>query len=430
MELAATPEVSPEESSLPSRWSLRSSARLYMSLLLVGSTMGLWAGYVWPGLVAFKGQAPAVLVPLAFYLAALAAWVALRPRPLTGGWSLAFLGTLSLAWVVNLVLFYAHGDLFTHLAWLFVPILGMLAIRPPRASEGISALKALAWSISVVLVATFTLEKAGVLTEKFQPAGIINFDEHYYWLPVNDILEIDGRWPGPFGHNGYTAMMAAFIIVIAFVPWQKSSWVFLVVGSFNLLITSGRASAGAAAAGIVIIAMLTRTGPLARLSRRLRLPFGLVMLVVGLVVMFSGRSGLTGRQNIWPGFVELWRTSPWIGVGTSGISVSGGITQEFGHAHSLYLDLLARYGLIAFATVITALAIGVGIAVVAGLSGLPGPLAIIVTYLVTGVTEPRNDWVNPGTNVLMVVVCVMTASAYLRERGAADTLGHTDIDME
>lgn len=392
-------------------WAPRASARLYVSLLLTGSVAGLWAGYLWPNQVVFKGQAPAVLVPLALYVASFISWLYLARRRVARGWLLAFLVALSAAWAVNLVMFYVHGDLFTHLVWLFVPILVMLALKPPTVAEGLSALRALAWSVSVVLVVTFLLEVAGVLSEKYQPSGIIEFDEQYYWLPVNDLLGIEGRWPGPFGHNGYTAMMGAFIIVIASAAWSRSSWVFLGVGAFSLLVTSGRASAGAAAAGIVIIGMLTQSEPLARISRPIRLILGGLALVLGAVVMFMGKSGLTGRQNIWPGFVDLWQTSPWVGVGTSGVAVSGGVTQEFGHAHSLYLDLLARYGLITLVMVVGALTIGVGIAVAAGLRGVPGPLAIMVTYLVTGVTEPRNDWVHPGTNVLMVVVCVTIAGA-------------------
>ena len=421
MEQVATQHQVDVEGSFAERWSLRDSARPYLALLLVGSVMGLWGGYLWPNQPIFKAQAAAVLIPVGFNLLAVSAWFYLMPRRPVRGWPLAFLGAVGIAWVVNLALFYVHDDLFNHVVWFFIPILAMLALKPPSVAEGLSALRALAWSISVVLVVTLVLELAGLLSEKHQPEGIIDFDEAYYWLPINDALGIEGRWPGPFGHNGYTAMMGAFIIVIAFAAWSRSSWIFIGVGAFTLLITSGRASAGAAAAGIVVIAMLTETGPAARISRRVRIAIGAVALVGGAVFMYSGKSGLTGRQTIWPAFVELWQTSPWIGVGSSGIAVSGGITQDFGHAHSLYLDLLARYGIVAFVFVFGAMAIGLGIAAVAGWRGLPGPLAVLVAYFVTAVTEPRNDWVHPGTYVLLVLVCVLIAGAALRERPKATT---------
>jgi O-antigen ligase len=321
---------------------------------------------------------------------------------------------LVLAWIANIVSFNIHNDAFTYGALLFVPILAMINLKPPTASEGVSVLLGLAWAVTVVLVGTRVAESLGLIDVKDQPLGIIEFDESYYWLPLNDLVGIDGRWPGPFGHNGYTAMMGAFLIVIAVVFWTRSSWVFLSVGTLTLLVTSGRASAGAAAAGIVLYGMFTNKGPFTRIAPLLRIIGGIVVLTAGFAVLLSGRSGLTGRQNIWPAFWDLWLTSPVVGVGSSGISTSGGITEQYGHAHSMYLDLLARNGIIAFALVVTALAIGVGITIAAALRGNPGPLALLTAYLIVALTEPRNDWLHPGTYVLMVVVAVFTAGASLQ----------------
>jgi O-antigen ligase len=291
----------------------------------------------------------------------------------------------------------------------------MVGLKPPTWHEGRLAFLALAWAITSILAITRLLEMTGLLPVKFQPPGIIQFDTEYYWLPINHALGIEGRWPGPFGHNGYTAMMGAFIIVIAVAFWSRSSWVFIPIGVFTLVITSGRASVGAAVVGLILIAMMTTTGRLGRVPRKWRVPLGLVVLLLGGLVLFGGKSGLTGRQVIWPAFLDLWKTSPWTGVGGGGIAVSGGITQQFGHAHSMYLDLLVRDGVFAFATVMVALAIALGITLVAGFRGRPAPLAILAAFLITGITEPRNDWLHPGTDVLMVVLCVMTAAVALRQ---------------
>lgn len=396
------------------RWSPAVSARPYLSVLVVGMVLGLWAGYLWPGRAVVFGQSPAVLIPFASFTVALVLWWLLRERTRTGGWRLAFSGVLVLAWIANIVSFNIHNDAFTYGALLFVPILAMINLKPPTASEGVSVLLGLAWAVTVVLVGTRVAESLGLIDVKDQPLGIIEFDESYYWLPLNDLVGIDGRWPGPFGHNGYTAMMGAFLIVIAVVFWTRSSWVFLSVGTLTLLVTSGRASAGAAAAGIVLYGMFTNKGPFTRIAPLLRIIGGIVVLTAGFAVLLSGRSGLTGRQNIWPAFWDLWLTSPVVGVGSSGISTSGGITEQYGHAHSMYLDLLARNGIIAFALVVTALAIGVGITIAAALRGNPGPLALLTAYLIVALTEPRNDWLHPGTYVLMVVVAVFTAGASLQ----------------
>jgi len=86
----------------------------------------------------------------------------------------------------------------------------------------------------------------------------------------------------------------------------------------------------------------------------------------------------------------------------------------------MYLDLLTRNGIIAFSLVMAALALGLGIAFVAALRGQPGPLALLSAYLVTAITEPRNDWLHPGVLVLMAIICVMIAAAFLQGRRRAD----------
>ena len=393
----------------------RSSAVFYLTALAWGAIFGLWAGYLRPGTPVLWGQSLAVLVPIAAFIGAVIFWVLLKSRDALRGWPLAFVCVLGVAWLANLVSFRFHGDAFTYGALAFVPILVMMTLKPPTAKEGTSTLILTAWAVSFVLAATRMLQIVGLVPVKNQPSNVIDFDEQNYWLPLNDFLGIDGRWPGPFSHNGYTAMMGAFVIVIAIAFWTRASWVFLTVGVLTLVVTSGRASAGAAALGIVIYAMFTRQGPVGRMSRVWRILIGASVLAGGVLVLFSGSSGLTGRQNIWPAFWELWLTAPFIGVGSSGIAASGGLTESFGHAHSMYLDLLARNGALVFCLVMVALAIGVGVSLAAAMRGQPGLLALLAAYLVTAITEPRNDWIHPGSLVLMTILCVLTSAAFLRE---------------
>jgi len=129
--------------------------------------------------------------------------------------------------------------------------------------------------------------------------------------------------------------------------------------------------------------------------------------------MFLRPAGLTGRERIWPAFLELWSESPWIGVGGSGFATGNEITQQFGHAHSLYIEELARSGLIGFVAQFVALGIGVFIAARAAGIGYPGPLAVMVAYFVTGITEPRNNWIEPSATWFLLLLMVLAASAQL-----------------
>jgi len=227
-------------------------------------------------------------------------------------------------------------------------------------------------------------------------------------------LGIDGRWPGPFGHNGDTAMMGALLIVIAVSYWTRASWVFIAVGGFTLLLTDGRASIGAAIAGSVVLVVFAREGRIARIPRGVRIGGGLAVLVAGAAFMYSRSAGSTGRDTFWPAFLKLWESSPFVGIGTSGISISGGVTEQYGHAHNLYIDELARYGLLGFLTQFGAIALGVVIAFLAANRGVAGPLAILTAYLVTGITEPRNGWMSPSVTGMLVILAVVTAGVALR----------------
>lgn len=400
---------------------MRASGTIYLCILAVGIVLEQYANYLWFEEPILKGQAANIVVGFVSFGLALLAWLRLAPRASASGGLRMFLIAMTAAWAVHLLLYEVHADAYNYTSFLYVPILLMLWFKPPTLPEARTALIAFAWTTSAVLVLTRILETTGALAIKSQPQGVITFDEERYFLPLNDVLGISGRWPGPFGHNGDTAMMAAFLIVIAFAFWSRASWVFIIVGAFTFLITDGRASIGATAAGLLVIGMLTSKGPLSRIQRKWRIVAGISLLVIGGLYMFARPAGLTGRENIWPAFLDLWKTSPAIGVGGSGISVSGGITEQFGHAHSLYIDELARYGLVGFVVQFTALAIGIVIAARAAGLGSPGPLAILVTYFVTGVTEPRNFWISPSVTGFLVILAVVTAAAAIQQNRNSGT---------
>jgi len=407
------------------------SAASYVSILAVGVVLERYANYLWFEQPIIWGQPSNVITMYVFFGMAGALWLLTpRQRPAAGLLRI-FLLTMAIAWVVHWALYRFHGDAMNYTAALYVPILLMLLLKPPSLSEAKAAVLAFAWTTSTVLVLTRVLEMLGILSIRAQPEGIINFDEERYFLPLNDLMGIDGRWAGPFGHNGDTAMMGALLIVIAVAFWGRSSWTFLIVGGLALVLTNGRASIGAAAAGVVLLVMFSRSPRLQRVPRALRIGTGTAVLLAGALVMFARPAGLTGRDKIWPAFLELWSQSPLLGVGGAGIANGNDVAQFYGHAHSLYIDELARWGLVGFVTQFAAIGIGVFIAARAAGFGFPGPLAIIVTYLVTGITEPRNNWIVPSATGFLLILMVLAAAAYLHGRTSGENQSddpHADQD--
>ncbi len=382
-------------------------------MLAVGMVLAQFSNYLWFEEPIYRGQPANIVVYFFVFLTAVVLWFGVKSRGRARGWLLGFLILMSVAWIAHWFLYRLHGDAFNYTALMYVPILAMIWLKPPSVREAWVAILAFAWATTSILVLTRVLEMVGVLAVKTQSEGVIAFDEERYFLPINDLLGIDGRWPGPFGHNGDTAMMGAFLIVIALGYWTKSSWVFLAVGSFTLLITSGRASMGAVIAAIVILVMFAPHGRIARIPRWIRIWGGIGALIFGAVFMYSWSAGSTGRSAFWPAFLNLWESAPFVGIGSSGIAVSGGITEQFGHAHSLYIDELARYGLVGFITQFGAIAVGLVIAFLAAKRGMAGPLAILAAYLVTGVTEPRNNWISPTVTGTLLILAVVTAGVSL-----------------
>jgi hypothetical protein len=391
-------------------------ASVYLSVLAVGVVLMQYANYLRFEQPVYRGQSANILVFFFVFLVALVLWLRAKSRGRVQGWLWIFLILMAIAWIAHWFLYRLHGDSFNYTGLLYVPVLIMIWLKPPSVREAWVAILAFAWATTFVIVLTRILEMFGVLAIKAQLQGVITFDEERYFLPLNNLLGIEGRWPGPFGHNGDTAMMGAFLIVIALSYWTRSSWVFLFVGIFTLLITSGRASIGAVIAAIVILVMFAQSARIARIPRWLRIWGGIAMLFLGAAFMYSRSAGSTGRDSFWPAFLELWQSAPLVGVGSSGISVSGGITEQFGHAHSLYIDELARYGLFGFITQFGAIAVGFVITFLAAKRGMAGPLAILTAYLVTGVTEPRNQWISPTVTGTLLILAVVAAGVSLERK--------------
>lgn len=97
--------------------------------------LGAWAGYLWPASPLIKGQGLAIVVPLAAFAVAAVLWLTLDRRPIASGLRLIFLAVLAAGWLLTLVLFRSHGDLFAYTALAAPFIIVVVALKPPSSSE-------------------------------------------------------------------------------------------------------------------------------------------------------------------------------------------------------------------------------------------------------------------------------------------------------
>ena len=395
---------------------LRSSAAPYLSCMFLGMLAAEFAGYLTEGRPIFKAQSAAIIVVLITFCATFALWWALRPRShVTGTLRLFFLG-IGLLWLIHMAVSLSHHDLFNHTVWTFIPLLVLLWLKPPRAREGWSALWALAWGVAGVLVSTRVLEILGVLQVKFVSPDIIEWEASRYWLPFSGHLGLVGRWPGPFGHNANTGMMGALVVIIAVIYWKRTSPILIVVGVLTLLLTDGRGPESAIVVALAVLLIFARRGRLGSVPMWARVAAAMAMIVAVAGATLGAAAGVTGRETIWSEFIVLWRESPWLGIGTTGINQHLDFTGGFNHAHNMILDELVRFGAVTVVLLIAVLLVGAFVATRAAVAGYPGPLALLCAYGVLTVTEVRNDWMQPSILVLLVITSVVIASAWLTER--------------
>jgi len=208
-------------------------------------------------------------------------------------------------------------------------------------------------------------------------------------------------------------MMGALLVIIGLIRWTRSSLVFVGVGVLTLVLTDGRAPEGSVVVALAVLLLFSKSPGVSRIPRILRYVAAVLLLVCSSAFTLGGAAGLTGRQVIWSDFITLWRSSPWLGIGTTGITAHLNVTNGFTHAHNMFLDELVRNGVFVALAVLCVLGIGMVLPVRAALQGFAGPLALLSAYLVLCFTEVRNDWMQPSILVLLVLTCVTMCWSWL-----------------
>ncbi len=237
-------------------------------------------------------------------------------------------------------------------------LLGFVILKPPSASEAAWVADLLGWTIAVAIVLLLAAEATGLVPswyDLYRATELMAAERVQYWVPLADVLGLDARWAGPFVHPGRTGEVGALLLVWGMTRAGATRAVLVAVGVLTLLVASSRTSYLGAAAGVGVV-LLVAWWP--RLTRALRgiAAAGAVVAGAGLLfVVVGANTGLTGRTSIWPAYLELWAGSPLWGAGEAGIGEAQGeglLPAWAYHAHSLWLDVLARYGAVAFVAVV------------------------------------------------------------------------------
>lgn len=392
------------------------SPAVYPSVLVVSMVLGRWLQYVTGGDAWLRGQPAAVVVQALAFVLAVSTWVLTDSAHRSSRSSTLLVMLFGLAWVVHIVLAVSRNDAFMHLVWLMIPILVMLWWKPLTVRQWQTVVWVAGLALAAALAITIGLEFVGMLERPYLAPGLIDFEVRNYWLPLSQPLGIEGRWQGPFGHSGDTGAIAALVLVMGFAVWRRTSPAVVVVAVAVLLMTSVRSAYVAAAVGLAVLFIFGRSRWVARFPISVRLAVSGLGVALVALVLISQSINLTGRSsNIWPGFWDLWLTSPLLGVGPGGIAANGGVTALSVHAHNLLLDELTRNGILGATLQFTAVGFAVGLAFRAMLMRVPGPLAILAAYGAIGMTQVMNDWIHPSLPVTLVIIAGLWAAAVIAQ---------------
>ena len=397
----------------------------YLISILVTAVVAAYVNYlrdrVDPGGWLIYGQSPGVYIPFLLFPITLVLWLMCREWAERNRWSIAFLVGMAVSWGVHFAIIQIHGDLYVHAIWLFLPVVLLLLIKPPTWQAARQTLQVLAWRIVGIAALTFFLERLGVVPQFFVGGEeLIAWEQERYWLPLQGLLGVEGRWPGPFGANQKTAFLAVIAIIIGLTNSGWRRLVLTVGGVVILFMTGSRGGFFALAVGLFVLVAFSRHRIMERIPAPYRIGAAvLVLLGVAFVIINQSGLGLTGRSELWAGFLGLWESSPVIGVGQVGISSAPVIVTwmdpSWMDAHSVYVQQITRYGVIGSLLAFGTLLVGVVAALFAAIRRWVLPLAVISSYLAAGVTDFLHDgWQLLSTHVVMVLTAVLGAMAWNR----------------
>lgn len=389
----------------------------YLAVFLAGIPLAILANDIHPGTPIFKGQALAILAPLACAAIGFVLWLGYKPAFKYPALVSGFLVSLVVSWLVISVLDRLDGGGVAYTSYLVPLLVLMLLIKPISARDAMKAGAALAWAtIAVVLVAeTFALLTGYRGTE---PSFLIRIPG------LSDSISSGSRWVGPFESPNYAGPVAAYTAIFGWS--QRGIQRLLIVGAgLVVLILSGSRSAlfGLVVAGAVYFIFNNWT---ARSRRsRIRRTVGALSVtgVLGIAAVWADPT-LNGRTPIWPQYWEFWLSSPWRGVGTAQIEslIAGQVLNPwFVHAHHEFLDLLGRYGTLAAFGVGSALALAAIGSAKAAVQDQPMSFALVGAFLAIGSVEVHGSWLYLTVPVAWLLVSVLvTANGRGRPTSAAE----------
>lgn len=244
--------------------------------------------------------------------------------------------------------------------------------------------------------------------------NLLAYDLDSYWLPLRDLLGLEGRWGGYAAFPNIQGQTGALLMMYGFMRSSVQRAAFVSAGAAILLLTDSRTSYAAGAAGLILLALLPgmqRPGRVWPIARVAALVLGIAM---GIRVMLKlvADPNLTGRIAVWPEFLSLSSQNPLTGAGAPAIDAavdSGALPAWADQGHNIIIDTFVRYG--AFGLILALAFLGLAL-IITGRGARLGEgvsLALCVALLVSSMGDLGLVWIYATDGMSFLILSVLLA---------------------
>jgi len=195
-----------------------------------------------------------------------------------------------------------------------------------------------------------------------------------FYVRGHAIPRIAGPLEGPNQLAGYLGLAIPLLVALAVAYRDRAAAIVAAAAGAALVLTFSRGGLLATFAAVVAMLAMGRR----HIGRGVALGIAACAIAVGGALAYAGvaerfstfgnastPSGLATRPELWAAAIDLWRTSPWLGVGAGNYELllpTVGLVGVRTHANSAYLGALAEGGLpllaaLLFSTVVTIVAL-------------------------------------------------------------------------
>ncbi len=394
---------------------IASAAPFYLVPIAASSVISIFLNYLWGGDLLLRGHPLSLVAVFIGTAVGIAAWALYRDAPSADLALRIFLVGNTIAWLVIAGMVWRDGDQFNFGTWLAPLIFLAILIKPPTMRTVLFAADVFAVGLLLISALSHVLHLMGIFT--------LPTDGAASRLPTFvHGLGLEQRWAGPFASTSDAGPVGGFLLMYAFLRKGYVRWILL-VGGLLILVSSSSYTAGFAVILGLLVTMWFLRWPTSPLITRLgKVSLSILTISAGFLFVGATDPTLNARTHIWVDYVNVWSQFPIMGLGTNGILANmDWFTHQ--HAHSYYVDILTRHGLVGFLATVPLIAFTGVIAFYAGRKGLVAMPGLFTCWALALFGETLIDWRYLGYVLTEFLFIGLIAITYLQRASYDD---HSD----